>query len=100
MLQCIDSTFVSSVGVFVNRFEEEIATISQTKVILADEPTGNLDQNSGADVIQILERLVDKGITLIMVTHDPDMGRRARRQLHMIDGKLTGDRRDDHHGHA
>ena len=76
------------------------ATISQTKVILADEPTGNLDQNSGADVIQILERLVDKGITLIMVTHDPDMGRRARRQLHMIDGKLTGDRRDDHHGHA
>ena len=76
------------------------ATITQTKVILADEPTGNLDQKSGADVIQILERLVDSGITIIMVTHDPDMGRRACRQLHMVDGKLASDRHDDHHGIA
>jgi putative ABC transport system ATP-binding protein len=60
-------------------------------VLLADEPTGNLDHKSGGDVIRILEQLVDSGITLIMVTHDADMGGRATRQLHMIDGRITSD---------
>jgi putative ABC transport system ATP-binding protein len=68
------------------------ATISAPRVLLADEPTGNLDHKSGGDVIRILEGLVDAGITLIMVTHDPDMGERAARQLHMVDGRITSDR--------
>jgi putative ABC transport system ATP-binding protein len=64
------------------------ATVTEPKVLLADEPTGNLDHKSGQDVIDILEKLNNDGITLIMVTHDPEMGQRARRQLHMMDGRL------------
>ena len=64
------------------------ATVTEPNVLLADEPTGNLDHKSGQDVIRILEELNQRGITLIMVTHDPEMGQRARRQLHMMDGRL------------
>ena len=67
------------------------ATVTEPKVLLADEPTGNLDHRSGQDVIRILEGLNERGITLIMVTHDPEMGQRARRQLHMMDGRLAVD---------
>jgi putative ABC transport system ATP-binding protein len=63
----------------------------EPQVLLADEPTGNLDHKSGGDVIAILEELVDRGLTLIMVTHDPAMGLRARRQLKMMDGRLDRD---------
>ncbi len=64
------------------------ATIMEPRVLLADEPTGNLDQKSGADVVQVLENLNARGITLIVVTHDARLGRRARRQLHMLDGRI------------
>jgi len=67
------------------------ATVTEPDVLLADEPTGNLDHKSGQDVIRILEGLNARGITLIMVTHDPEMGRRASRQLHMMDGRLDID---------
>jgi putative ABC transport system ATP-binding protein len=67
------------------------ATVTEPEVLLADEPTGNLDHRSGQDVLRILEGLNDRGITLIMVTHDPEMGQRARRQLHMMDGQLVAD---------
>jgi putative ABC transport system ATP-binding protein len=70
------------------------ATITQPQVILADEPTGNLDRTSGADVVEILERLNRDGITLIVVTHDPDLGQRARRRIRLVDGRITEDRRD------
>jgi putative ABC transport system ATP-binding protein len=69
------------------------ATVTQPRVLLADEPTGNLDHRSGGDVIAILEGLVEDGITLIMVTHDPEMGKRAARQLSMLDGRIAGDDR-------
>lgn len=64
------------------------ATIMQPAVILADEPTGNLDRNAGIEVVEILEELNRQGITLIMVTHDPELGRRARRQILMVDGRI------------
>ncbi len=67
------------------------ATVTEPEVLLADEPTGNLDHKSGTDVIRILEELNQRGITLIMVTHDLEMGRRAKRQLHMMDGRLHSD---------
>jgi putative ABC transport system ATP-binding protein len=67
------------------------ATVTEPRVLLADEPTGNLDHKSGTDVIRILEQLNERGITLIMVTHDPEMGQRARRQLRMMDGRLHSD---------
>lgn len=65
------------------------ATIMQPKIILADEPTGNLDRHSGQDVIDVLETLNANGITLIMVTHDLEIGNRAKRQIKMIDGKIV-----------
>jgi len=67
------------------------ATIMQPDVILADEPTGNLDRASGFEVIRILEDLNHKGMTLIMVTHDPDLSRRAGRRVQLADGKISTD---------
>ena len=70
------------------------ATIMEPDVILADEPTGNLDRTSGIDVIRILEDLHNKGMTLIMVTHDPDLGKRAARTVRLADGKISKDTGD------
>jgi putative ABC transport system ATP-binding protein len=67
------------------------ATIMQPKVILADEPTGNLDRASGNDVVKILEDLNKDDITLILVTHDPELGRRATRRVKMLDGRIESD---------
>jgi putative ABC transport system ATP-binding protein len=67
------------------------ATIMQPDVILADEPTGNLDRTSGTEVIRILEDLNSKGMTLIMVTHDPDLSKRAARRVQLADGKISKD---------
>ena len=64
------------------------ATVTEPAVLLADEPTGNLDRKSGLAVMGILEALNDRGITLIVVTHDAELGQRARRQLHMLDGRI------------
>lgn len=65
------------------------ATSMNPAVLLADEPTGNLDQTTGKEVIHLLESLVERKVTLIMVTHDPDIGVRAHTQLHMVDGRLS-----------
>ena len=62
------------------------ATIMQPAMILADEPTGNLDRATGDEVMRLLEELNGRGVTLIVVTHDPSIGARARRQLLMEDG--------------
>ena len=67
------------------------ATIMQPAVILADEPTGNLDRATGDEVVHLLEALNAGGVTLIVVTHDPGIGGRARRQLLMEDGRLAHD---------
>jgi len=65
------------------------ATVTEPKVLLADEPTGNLDHKSGDDVINVLESLNSKGITLLVVTHDHELGERAKRQLKMRDGCIV-----------
>ena len=67
------------------------ATIMRPAVILADEPTGNLDQTTGRQVIGLLEQLNANGITLILVTHDADLGAHARRRIKLIDGIITQD---------
>ena len=67
------------------------ATIMRPGIILADEPTGNLDRASGREVIDILEDLHRQGMTLIMVTHDPELGRRAQRRIQMLDGGIQSD---------
>jgi putative ABC transport system ATP-binding protein len=67
------------------------ATVTRPHVVLADEPTGNLDRATGEDVVRVLERLHEEGITLIVVTHDPVLGQRAGRRLRMEDGRITSD---------
>jgi len=67
------------------------ATIMRPSVILADEPTGNLDQNSGKEVMELLESLNSEGITLVVVTHDPNIGAHAKRTIHMVDGRIVKD---------
>ena len=67
------------------------ATITEPSILLADEPTGNLDQKSGLNVIETLEQLNQKGITLIVVTHDAALGARSTRSIRMIDGRIESD---------
>lgn len=67
------------------------ATVMNPHLLLADEPTGNLDRVSSQEVIDILETLNSQEITLIMVTHDPVLGKRASRQIKMVDGKIESD---------
>jgi putative ABC transport system ATP-binding protein len=67
------------------------AIVMRPGVLLADEPTGNLDSNSGQEVVEIIEQLNRDGISLLVVTHDPEIGRRARRRLAMHDGRIVGD---------
>ena len=65
------------------------ATSMRPAVLLADEPTGNLDQTTGREVIKLLEALTEQHVALILVTHDPAIGGRAKRQLQMVDGQIV-----------
>jgi len=67
------------------------AMVTRPQVILADEPTGNLDRASGLDVVEILEGLNRDGITLLVVTHDGELADRAARRIRMVDGKIASD---------
>jgi putative ABC transport system ATP-binding protein len=69
------------------------ATVMEPTLLLADEPTGNLDIHSGEEVMTTLEALNRNGITLLVVTHDPDIAARARRHIHMVDGAVVEDRK-------
>jgi len=69
--------------------------VLQPSILLADEPTGNLDSRSGAEVTDILESLNREGITLLIVTHDNAMGNRARRRIRMVDGAVASDQTDE-----
>jgi putative ABC transport system ATP-binding protein len=67
--------------------------VMQPSVVLADEPTGNLDTKSGAEIIGILEALNTQGLAVLVVTHDPNLGRRAKRRIGMVDGRIAADER-------
>ncbi len=64
------------------------ATVMNPTMLLADEPTGNLDRTSGREIIELLEGMNRDGLTLLVVTHDPEIGRRARRTIKMVDGRI------------
>ncbi len=70
------------------------AIVMHPALLLADEPTGNLDQHSGQEVIALLEQLNGEGITLVIVTHDASIGQRARRRVRMLDGHIHSDEQD------
>lgn len=65
------------------------AIVMQPGLLLADEPTGNLDRHAGTEVVKLLEGLNSQGITLLVVTHDPELGERARRRIRMQDGEIV-----------
>jgi putative ABC transport system ATP-binding protein len=65
------------------------AMVTEPALLLADEPTGNLDSTSGADVMNILHELNAAGRTIVMITHDADVARVANRQVHVRDGRLV-----------
>jgi putative ABC transport system ATP-binding protein len=67
------------------------ATVMGPAVVLADEPTGNLDRASGREVMALLEGLNRDGVTLLVVTHDPEIGERAGRRVRMVDGRIDSD---------
>jgi putative ABC transport system ATP-binding protein len=64
------------------------ALVGQPRLILADEPTGNLDSAMANDILDLLENINSTGTTVVMVTHDPELANRASRQIHLLDGKL------------
>ena len=67
------------------------ALINDPQVVLADEPTGNLDSKTSVEVMGVFQKLNDQGITLVMVTHELDIARYSRRNLIMRDGRLVSD---------
>ena len=69
------------------------ALANSPTIVLADEPTGELDARTGAEMIALFERLNADGTTLVVVTHDEDLARAARRVIHMRDGGIVGDER-------
>ena len=67
------------------------ALVNSPRLLLADEPTGNLDSESGQRIMNLLDELHQAGSTLVMVTHDADYAARAGRRLHMKDGHIESD---------
>lgn len=67
------------------------ALVNEPLVILADEPTGNLDSSSGTEIMKLFDELHEQGKTLILVTHDPSVGQRARRTIRLRDGEIESD---------
>ena len=65
------------------------ALVNDPSIVLADEPTGALDQKSGSAVMDLFEKLNGEGVTVIVITHDAQVGGRARRLVHIVDGELT-----------
>ncbi|HHY35422.1 MAG TPA: ABC transporter ATP-binding protein [Firmicutes bacterium] len=67
------------------------AIVGDPSIVLADEPTGNLDTKSGEEVMAIFQQLHARGITLVLVTHDPDIARHAQRIVKIRDGRIVSD---------
>ncbi len=69
------------------------ALVTQPAIVLADEPTGNLDSRTSAEIMGIFQDLNDSGKTIVLITHEPDIARHAKRVVHVRDGKINQDER-------
>ncbi|MGH9554187.1 MAG: macrolide ABC transporter ATP-binding protein, partial [Terriglobales bacterium] len=69
------------------------ALVNHPSIILADEPTGNLDSQTGAEIMALFDRLHSQGNTIIVVTHEHDIAEHAHRVVHIRDGKVESDER-------
>jgi putative ABC transport system ATP-binding protein len=65
------------------------ALVTEPRLILADEPTGNLDSHTGEEVLELFHQLNDQGVTIVLITHDSDVAVRAARQIHVRDGMVA-----------
>jgi putative ABC transport system ATP-binding protein len=65
--------------------------VTNPRLLLADEPTGNLDSKSGAEILELFDELHKKGRTIVVVTHDPMIAKRAKRTVSIMDGKIISD---------
>ena len=74
------------------------ALINSPSLILADEPTGNLDSHTSEEIMALFGELNDEGITVVLVTHEPDIAAHAKRQVRFFDGHIVHDSTDDHVG--
>ena len=71
------------------------ALVNEPSILLADEPTGNLDSATGAEIMALFQELHDSGQTIVLVTHEQDIAAHARRQIHLLDGKIERDERTE-----
>ena len=85
------SSSLRAVASFVDKPEPSVARalVTEPDLILADEPTGNLDSHSGAEVMAILGDLHRSGRTVVLITHDADVATTADRQIHLRDGRIA-----------
>jgi putative ABC transport system ATP-binding protein len=67
------------------------ALINRPKVLFADEPTGNLDSKRGQEIVNLFHQLNSSGVTIVLVTHDPQLAEQAKRKIVMKDGKIAQD---------
>ncbi|MBQ2072229.1 MAG: ATP-binding cassette domain-containing protein, partial [Oscillospiraceae bacterium] len=65
------------------------AMVTNPSLILADEPTGNLDSKTSGEIMRMFQELHEQGNTIVLITHDNDVARQAKRVVHILDGKLT-----------
>lgn len=65
------------------------AMVNNPKILLADEPTGALDSKSGKQIMELFEKLNEEGVTIVMITHDVNIAKKAKRILHIIDGEIS-----------
>jgi putative ABC transport system ATP-binding protein len=69
------------------------ALVNEPSILLADEPTGNLDSATGSEIMALFQELHDSGQTIVLVTHEHDIAAHARRQIHLLDGRIARDER-------
>ena len=76
------------------------ALVNHPRLLLADEPTGNLDSRTGEEIMTLFDELNREGITIVLVTHEADIAHHAKRQVHFLDGRIISDQPAPHLEHT